>query len=180
MLSLTPILLSLSTYIALATSSPTPLRLSTRQTPPCLDPSAALSLATTFADLVGAYTPAKADAVLLATFTDHSDAINSLRGAAPGSVTFDGREAFKAAQTGHGGVPMEVDAVVGVTCDTVVWRWHAVFGAGTSVRGINVNRYVRGEENASGGWWVERVDMEMNALAYVENVGGEWSVPRPA
>ncbi|ETS81305.1 hypothetical protein PFICI_06307 [Pestalotiopsis fici W106-1] len=144
----------------------------------CLDDADGARLAAQFADLVGNYTAAKADALLLPDYADYSDGINSLMGRPPGSETFAGREAFKAAQAGHGGTPMVVSDVVAVTCDAVVWTWTAAFGeAAKSVRGINVVRYVLGED---GNWWVARVDMEMNSLVYLEDLGGSWTMPATA
>lgn len=139
----------------------------------CLTASDGVSLAEQFADLVGSYTAEKADAFLLENYQDYSDGINSLQGKTLGTVTFDGREAFKAAQAGHDGTPMVVDAVVATTCDTVIWTWTATFGvANKSVRGINIVKFAIGDD---GGWWVDRVDMEMNSLAYLEDLGGSWS-----
>lgn len=144
-----------------------------RQT--CLTASEGLSLANQFADLVGDYTAAKADAFLLEDYQDYSDGINSIQGKTLGTVTFDGRAAFEAAQAGHGGTPMVVDTVVATTCDTVIWTWHATFGvADKRVAGINIVQFSLEDD---GNWWVETVTMEMNSLAYVENLGGTWSLP---
>jgi hypothetical protein len=185
-----PSIFSLSTFLACAglalaapsTSSPSQnsdhLHKKAEAAASCLTAADGPRLASQFADLVGNYTPAKADAFLLADYTDYSDGINSLMGKTLGSVTFDGREAFKAGQEGHAGTPMVVSDVVATTCDTVVWTWTATFGeAAKSVRGINVVRFVLGDD---GNWWVERVDMEMNSLAYLEDLGGSWTLPATA
>lgn len=166
---------SLITCLTIAASATLALALpnySVHNRQSCLTASDGIALADRFADLVGAYTAEKADAFLLEDYQDYSDGINSLQGKTLGSVTFDGREAFKAAQAGHDGTPMIVDTVVATTCDTVVWTWTATFGeAAKSVRGINVVKFAIGDD---GGWWVERVDMEMNSLAYLEDLGGSW------
>ncbi|KAK6204228.1 hypothetical protein LQW54_008347 [Pestalotiopsis sp. IQ-011] len=142
----------------------------------CLSAPDGPRLAAQFADLVGNYTAAKADALLLPDYEDYSDGINSLTGKPLGSETFAGREAFKAAQVGHGGTPMVVDDVLATTCDTVVWTWTATFGAANqTARGINVVRYV--PDPANGTWWVARVDMEMNSLVYLQDLGGSWTPP---
>lgn len=143
----------------------------------CLTTDQGLSLANQFADLVGAYTAEKADNFLLENYQDYSDGINSLQQKELDTITFDGREAFKAAQAGHGGTPMVVDTIVTTTCDTVVWTWTATFGvANKPVKGINIVKFIQGDANDNGGWWVERVDMEMNSLAYLEDLGGSWSL----
>ncbi|KAK9782517.1 putative SnoaL-like domain-containing protein [Seiridium cardinale] len=162
-------LIAIASTISLAFALP-----SSRKQQSCLTACEGTSLATRFADLVGNYTAEKADTFLLVDYQDYSDGINSLQQKPLGSVTFAGREAFKAAQEGHGGTPMVVDTVVATTCDTVVWTWTATFGeAAKSARGINIVKFVEDD----GAWWVERVDMEMNSLVYLEDLGGTWSLP---
>ncbi|KAI1750426.1 hypothetical protein F4782DRAFT_509697 [Xylaria castorea] len=158
---------ALITYLAsLATATSTPDIW-------CLTYRDGEKLASRYADLIGAFTADKACSVLAQhDFAETSDSINAISGIPPGNVTYDGRDAFIAAQRCWPAVAMDVVAVVAVTCDTVVLRWTQRW-VGTSIAGISVLV----AEDEDDDWRIRRVYEEFNGFAVLESfqeVVGMW------
>lgn len=128
----------------------------------CLNPRDGDKLASRYADLIGAFTPAKACSVLTPDFAATSESINAISGIPPGNVTYDGRDAFVAAQPCWPAVAMDVVAVVAVTCDTVVLRWTQRWADDAAeISGISVLVAVASDDD----WRIRRVWEEFNGLA---------------
>lgn len=107
-----------------------------------------------------------ADAILSDNFTDTSDSINQLTGAAEGSITFDNKAAFIASS---GTQPALNLATIDMfhTCDKIVWRWASTGGTGDdseSVKGIDVF-----EVNNLGQ--INSIYAEFNSGAWLKDLG---------
>ncbi|KAI1276471.1 hypothetical protein F5Y07DRAFT_366823 [Xylaria sp. FL0933] len=162
-----------------AVATPTAIERSTPQASRCIDRVSAEKLASRYADLLSAFTPAKAEAVLTADFTETSDSINLLSGKPLGtSPTYSGRAEFIAAQQQRDQLStaqMDIDSVLVVTCDAVVMRWIQHFISNTTrsnvpvaVAGVSVLGAVMRDDD----WRVASVVMEFNSAAYL--YPGSW------
>ncbi|KAI0443985.1 hypothetical protein F4803DRAFT_512850 [Xylaria telfairii] len=141
----------------------------------CLNPRDGDKLASRYADLIGAFTPAKACEVLTPDFAATSDSINAISGIPSGNVTYDSRDAFVAAQPCWPAVAMDVAAVVAVSCDTVVLRWTQRWADDPAeISGISVLVAIAEDDD----WKIRRVWEEFNGLAVLESlkdVLGMWT-----
>ncbi|KAI0466066.1 hypothetical protein F4859DRAFT_519415 [Xylaria cf. heliscus] len=138
----------------------------------CLTPRDGAKLASRYADLIGAFAADKACSVLTLDFAETSDSVNTVLGIPAGNVTYDGRDAFIAAQHCWPAVAMDIVAVDAVTCDTVVLRWTQRW-TDTSITGISVLVAVAEDDD----WRIRRVWEEFNGLAVlrsIQEVVGIW------
>ncbi|KAI1345797.1 hypothetical protein F5Y01DRAFT_299463 [Xylaria sp. FL0043] len=166
-----------------AIATPTTIERSTPQASWCIDRGSAEMLASRYADLLSAFTPAKAEAVLTADFTETSDSINLLSGKPLGTTpTYASREEFIAAQQQRdqpAPAQMDIDSVLAVTCDAVVVRWiqHFIISNTTSSNSSTVpvvaaGVSVLGAAMRDDDWRVASVVMEFNSAAYIRCHGG--------
>ncbi|KAI0803689.1 hypothetical protein GGR55DRAFT_661736 [Xylaria sp. FL0064] len=156
-------------------ATPTTRERSTPQASWCIDRGSAEKLASRYADLISAFTPAKAEAVLVADFTETSDSINLISGKPLGTTpTYASREEFVAAQQRNQpstAAQMDIVSVLAVTCDAIVVRWIQHFISNTSnvpVAGVSVLGAVMRDDD----WRVGSVVMEFNSAAYIRGCGG--------
>lgn len=122
-----------------------------------------------YAQLIGNYSDALADAFLADNFSDTSASINYLAGLDLTAVTFPSKAAFKASQATQPKIPLVVSTINAVTKDTVVIRWTQTFGAANEpVAGISILTFV-----CQGGQWkLTKLYAEFNSAVYVEDIGG--------
>ncbi|KAI0425162.1 hypothetical protein F5Y09DRAFT_322443 [Xylaria sp. FL1042] len=156
------------TTMAMAMATPKVIERSTPQASPCMDEGSRNKLASRYADLISAFTTAKAEAVLIPDFTEISDSANLIAGKPPGTPTYSSREEFvEAQQRGQPSVAMEVVFIIADTCDSVVMGWTQDFD-GVRVGGVSVLAAVMDDDD----WRVASVVMEFNSAAYIRGHGG--------
>ncbi|ORY58502.1 uncharacterized protein BCR38DRAFT_305352, partial [Pseudomassariella vexata] len=127
------------------------------------------AIASTYAQLIGNYSPALADSFLTSNFTDTSDSINALADIILGSVTFPSKEAFETSQANSLKIPLFVTSINAVTCDTLVLRWTQTFGPSNQpVAGISILILIWDEAK----WKLKTLYTEFNSLTYFQNTGG--------
>ncbi|KAK4096170.1 hypothetical protein N658DRAFT_436669, partial [Parathielavia hyrcaniae] len=143
----------------------------------CLHPSAVDKLVAAYVRIISGWNDT--DAKYLAdSFRDTSDSINILAGYPLGKPTFPTKKAFIDHQHDQpDNLPLVVTHKSPYDCDEITLVWTATFGAAPQkpVRGITV----LGAAKARGHWQIKSVDVEFNNLAYLENVGGSWALPKP-
>lgn len=111
------------------------------------------------------------DDIIHAEFVDWSNSISAFFFAPYNEPAFASKEAFVNAQlAAPSQVPIVIESVPAVTCDTVVivWNTNAFPSTGQPSRGIAVVQVA--QENAL--WKIKRVDVEFNSLAWAAGVGG--------
>ncbi|KAI8625102.1 hypothetical protein F5Y19DRAFT_479976 [Xylariaceae sp. FL1651] len=140
----------------------------------CMDPKDGQKLASRYADLIGAFTPEKAEVLLADDFTDTSDSINTLSSKPLGSVTFPSKQDFIREQSQQPIIPLNITSVDATTCDTVVLRWTQEFGAiSKPVAGISVLVACMQDDD----WRIKAVHTEFNSVIYWQDMGGLCSMP---
>lgn len=124
-----------------------------------------------YAQLIGNYSDALADAFLADDFSDTSASINALAGLDLSAVTFPSKAAFMANQATQPPIPLVVATVNAVTRDTIVLRWTQTFGqANLPVAGISILTFVCSQEDQE--WKLGTLYTEFNSIVYFEDLGG--------
>ncbi|KAI1324380.1 hypothetical protein F5Y16DRAFT_306307 [Xylariaceae sp. FL0255] len=135
----------------------------------CMDATDGRKLASRYADLMGAFTTAKAEALLIEDFSGTSDSTNVFLGKQLGSLTYTSREDFIEEQGQLATAIMNITNVVVSTCDTVVLRWTQQFDI-KPVTGISVLVATMQDD-----WMIEMLWSEFNSLVYLEDIGGNYT-----
>lgn len=136
-------------------------------------PKTAALLVDNYAQLIGNYSDALADAYLADNFSDTSASINALAGIDLSAVTFPSKAAFMASQETQPKIPLVVSTINAVTRDTIVLRWIQTFGeANEPVAGISILTFVC----QGGEWKLSKLYAEFNSLVYFEDIGGSCSL----
>lgn len=144
---------------------------------PCLTAGSASCLVDGFASLLTAYTNATANSLLANSFTDTSDSINFLGGYPLGSTTFPSKTAFELGQGSQPAIGFKVLNIDAVTCNVIAFRWEAILGTSSPVKGIDI-LYAA---NNGGNWQITSVFSEFNSATWVQEIGGTCTTPsRPA
>lgn len=136
-------------------------------------PKTVALLVDNYAQLIGNYSDALANAYLADNFSDTSASINALAGIDLSAVTFPSKAAFMASQETQPKIPLVVSTINAVTRDTIVLRWTQTFGeANEPVAGISVLTFVC----QGGKWKLSKLYAEFNSLVYFEDIGGSCSL----
>jgi hypothetical protein len=142
----------------------------------CLTSATAEYLVNGFASLLTAYSNATANTLLADNFTDTSDSINFLEGAPLGSTTFPSKQAFEVGQGSQPPIGFDVLSIDAVTCTTIAFRWEAILGSGSPVKGIDIF-YATNPTGTSTGWQISTVFSEFNSATWDQEIGGSCSPP---
>jgi hypothetical protein len=141
----------------------------------CLDAKDGQKLAARYADLIGAFTASKAQALLTSDFSETSNSINALSGKPLASVTFPSKQDFIDEQLQQPSIPLNITSIDAITCDTVTLRWTQTLGTPVKpVAGIAV--LVAKME--SDDWRLKTIYQEFNSMVYVQDIGGICTLPR--
>ncbi|CAJ2510656.1 Uu.00g062810.m01.CDS01 [Anthostomella pinea] len=145
----------------------------------CLTRQEGLNITAKYADLIGAFTVEKAEALLSDDFSDTSDSINTLSGKPLGSATFPTKDDFIREQSNFPAIPLDVKSVDAITCDTVVLRWTQTFGESAQpVAGMTVLvAFKGGDDDDDDDWKLKTVYTEFNSLIYLHDIGGNYTLP---
>ncbi|OAP61881.1 hypothetical protein AYL99_04084 [Fonsecaea erecta] len=145
----------------------------------CLSSAAATSVVNGFASLLTAYTNATAEALLADDFTDTSDSINFLAGNPLGSVTFPSKLAFELGQGTQPAIGFELLNIDAITCTVIAFRWEAILGTASPVKGINI-LYTENPTQTENGWQIQSVFSEFNSGLWTTEIGGTCVPPSQA
>lgn len=151
-----------------------PQLLSEILSPECLTSDEVNDVVNTYQQLIANYSPSVAQQYIADNFIEYSDSINTLANIPLGSPTFPNKQAFMAAQASNPAIPLEVQDIKAVQCDTIALTWTATFGeANESVRGITTIVTTKQD----GCWQIQRIDVEFNSLIWLVNIGGTFAFP---
>lgn len=159
------LLLAVASFTALAFASP--LSDVESRSERCLSSADAHFLVKAYTRLISAYTDKEADKYLSDSFVEYSDSIGILNGVPLGQPIFPTKAHFKAAGAAQPPFPLVVESVVAKDCKAIVLTFTATFGAGLPIRGVAAltTTYER-------HWKISRIDVELNSIAYLINIGG--------
>ncbi|OQV06181.1 hypothetical protein CLAIMM_10793 [Cladophialophora immunda] len=137
----------------------------------CLSTAAASSVVNGFASLLTAYSNATANSLLASDFSDTSDSINFLAGNPLGSVTFPSKLAFEQGQGTQPAIGFNLLNIDAITCTVIAFRWEAILGSGSPVKGINI-LYTENPTGTEDGWQIQSVFSEFNSAVWTIEIGG--------
>ncbi|KXJ88465.1 hypothetical protein Micbo1qcDRAFT_207193 [Microdochium bolleyi] len=142
-----------------------------RRADECLDDSTAKQVAADYASLIGAYTEAKANAMLAEDFSGSSDSINVIARYPLGTVTFESKTKFKSEMVGIPAIPLNVTSIDAYSCNVVALRWTQTFGPPSKPQpaaGIST-LFVKKQGDK---WRFQKIFTEFNSITYFMNLGG--------
>ncbi|KAK3317042.1 hypothetical protein B0H66DRAFT_576657 [Apodospora peruviana] len=142
--------------------------------PQCLFPADADKLTDAYVRMITKWDDADAKYLSDDKFKDTSDSINILAGIPLGSVTFPSKQAFlDHMHTAPDNLPIQATFKT-FSCEYISLIWTVTFGAGKPVRGITI---LGASKSSSGNWQIKSIDMEMNTMAYLYDIGGSYKMP---
>jgi hypothetical protein len=163
---------------ALAVATPEPVFGSkSKRDGTCMSASDAQQVATNFGTLLTDYTDELANATLTEGFDDYTSSVATLIDngcTGPQSlteVTFAGRAAFEAAQSGQPAIPFE-QLNLWYNCDTVFLRWRTALTP-EFVTGIAVIETVPAPAGSEYAWLLNTLNSEFNVGAWLVDLGAE-------
>ncbi|KIX92953.1 uncharacterized protein Z520_11226 [Fonsecaea multimorphosa CBS 102226] len=145
----------------------------------CLSSAAASSVVNGFGSLLTAYTNATANSLLASDFTDTSDSINVLAGYPLGSTTFPSKLAFELGQGSEPAIGFSVLGIDAVTCNVIAFRWEAILGSSSPVKGIDI-LYTENPTGTEDGWQIQTIYSEFNSCTWSVEIGGTCVPPSQA
>ncbi|EXJ76145.1 uncharacterized protein A1O5_00653 [Cladophialophora psammophila CBS 110553] len=145
----------------------------------CLSTAAATNVVNGFASLLTAYSNATAESLLASDFTDTSDSINFLAGNPLGSTTFPSKLAFELGQGSQPAIGFQVLNIDAITCKVIAFRWEAILGSSSPVKGINI-LYTENPTQTDDGWQIQSVFSEFNSGTWTIEIGGTCVPPSQA
>lgn len=147
------------------------LILAARSVGDCLSDSTARQVAADYASLIGAYTDAKANAMLTDDFSEMSDSINIIAHKPLGSVTFPTKKAFMNEVVHQPAIPVDVTSIDAYSCNVVSLRWTQTFGPPSNPKpaaGISTLFM----KKVGDQWRFQKIFTEFNSITYFMNSGG--------
>jgi hypothetical protein len=142
----------------------------------CLTDDTASYLVNGFASLLTSYSNATAEAILASDFSDTSDSINWLAGYPLGGATFPSKQAFELGQGSQPAIGFQLYSIDAVACKVIAFRWAAILGSGSPVKGVNII-YASNLNGTAEGWQIETNYSEFNSGLWLEEIGGSCSPP---
>ncbi|KAI1490281.1 hypothetical protein F5X96DRAFT_669831 [Biscogniauxia mediterranea] len=148
---------------------------------PCMRPPDVQTIVWAYQQLIANYSDALCERFCAPDLYDFSDSISTLAGRPTGQPLVSGKQAFMASQKRIPPSPLVVGGGPPLaSCDRVAVVWTAAFGPpAKTARGITLLTTTPAPAPAGpdAGWLISGIDVEFNSLAWLEDVGGSYTLP---